>query len=76
MVRCFSGALGGSQALGLREQPATLRGDPFSGASLPGIGQLALHPAALRQLLEAGLLAQSVAMLALAAIPRRRPLGR
>jgi hypothetical protein len=76
MARRLSGPLGGSQALGLGQVATTLRRRHQPRASLPGIGQLALHSATLGQLVEVGLLAKPMPMLTLAAIPRGSLSGR
>jgi len=68
MARRLSGSLGGAHALDLRQEAVAPRtGNPVR-ASLPGIGQVAPHPATLGQLVEAGLLAKPMPVLALAAI--------
>jgi hypothetical protein len=70
MARRLSRPLGRSQALHLRQEAVAPRTRHPLRASLPRVGQLAPRPTALGQLLEAGLLAQPVPMLALATIPR------
>jgi hypothetical protein len=75
-MRRLSGPVGGAQALVLRQEGATPRRRQPLRAELASIGQLALHSAALGQLVEAGLLAQSTPMLTLAATPRGRLPGR
>jgi len=76
MARRLTRPLGGSQTLDLRQQAVAPRtGNPVR-ASLPRIGQLAPHSATFGQLVEAGLLAKPVRMVALPPIPRGRGSGR
>lgn len=75
LARRRPGQLGSVQALLFRQAGTTLRRRNLLRAVLPSFIQLAPRPATLGELMQAGLLAEPVPMLALAAVPRSRPLG-